>query len=122
MAIPQDACYGRSVAPLRGTVASSSRQNVRAKLTTGICAGELDFLSALGGTRTPNLLIRSQMLYPIELQAPAEPACAGSVFLYPLDRHQQRLDVPHYRTGRDLFSAPTNSLSLHLFWARTHVP
>jgi hypothetical protein len=28
-------------------------------------------LSALGGTRTPNLLIRSQMLYPIELQAPA---------------------------------------------------
>jgi hypothetical protein len=27
-------------------------------------------LGALGGTRTPNLLIRSQMLYPIELQAP----------------------------------------------------
>ena len=25
--------------------------------------------SALGGTRTPNLLIRNQMLYPIELQA-----------------------------------------------------
>jgi hypothetical protein len=25
--------------------------------------------SALGGTRTPNLLIRSQMLYPIELRA-----------------------------------------------------
>src|SRR5580700_11792652 len=43
-------------------------------------------LSALGGTRTPNLLIRSQMLYPIELQAPAttwdgparpEPGTAG---------------------------------------------
>jgi hypothetical protein len=30
---------------------------------------DLDVLSALGGTRTPNLLIRSQMLYPIELQA-----------------------------------------------------
>src|SRR6202035_463814 len=30
-------------------------------------------LSALGGTRTPNLLIRSQMLYPIELQAPIFP-------------------------------------------------
>ena len=28
-----------------------------------------DSLSALGGTRTPNLLIRSQMLYPIELRA-----------------------------------------------------
>jgi hypothetical protein len=26
-------------------------------------------ISALGGTRTPNLLIRSQMLYPIELRA-----------------------------------------------------
>ena len=30
---------------------------------------ELDLSSALGGTRTPNLLIRSQMLYPIELRA-----------------------------------------------------
>src|SRR5580658_8729486 len=49
-------------------------------------ATDLDVLSALGGTRTPNLLIRSQMLYPIELQAPAttsdgparpEPGTAG---------------------------------------------
>ncbi len=30
------------------------------------CAG---VFSAPGGTRIPNLLIRSQMLYPIELQA-----------------------------------------------------
>ena len=29
--------------------------------------------SALGGNRTPNLLIRSQMLYPIELRALVEP-------------------------------------------------
>ena len=28
------------------------------------------FSHAPGGTRTPNLLIRSQMLYPIELRAP----------------------------------------------------
>ncbi len=28
-----------------------------------------DLLRALGGNRTPNLLIRSQMLYPIELRA-----------------------------------------------------
>ena len=28
-----------------------------------------DLCGALGGTRTPNLLIRSQMLYPIELRA-----------------------------------------------------
>src|SRR5262249_43015550 len=30
---------------------------------------DLEVFSALGGTRTPNLLIRSQMLYPIELRA-----------------------------------------------------
>ena len=28
-----------------------------------------EFVGALGGTRIPNLLIRSQMLYPIELRA-----------------------------------------------------
>jgi len=32
---------------------------------------------ALGGTRTPNLLIRSQMLYPIELQAPGDVSPPG---------------------------------------------
>jgi hypothetical protein len=32
------------------------------------------FANAPGGTRTPNLLIRSQMLYPIELRAPTPPA------------------------------------------------
>ena len=32
-----------------------------------------DTFSALGGTRTPNLLIRSQMLYPIELRAQSLP-------------------------------------------------
>jgi hypothetical protein len=26
------------------------------------------FMSALGGTRTPNLLIRSQMLYPLSYE------------------------------------------------------
>ena len=31
---------------------------------------------ALGGTRTPNLLIRSQMLYPIELGA-QRPECTS---------------------------------------------
>jgi hypothetical protein len=30
---------------------------------------DLHVCGALGGTRTPNLLIRSQMLYPIELRA-----------------------------------------------------
>jgi hypothetical protein len=43
-----------------------------------------DLSSALGGTRTPNLLIRSQMLYPIELRAqnfwivPDAPGSTGS--------------------------------------------
>ena len=32
-------------------------------------AVQADFRYAPGGTRTPNLLIRSQMLYPIELRA-----------------------------------------------------
>ena len=43
------------------------------------------FKSALGGTRTPNLLIRSQTLYPIELQAQI-PKCrsllCGSTLLF----------------------------------------
>ena len=34
----------------------------------------LDLFSALGGTRIPNLLIRSQMLCPIELRAQREGA------------------------------------------------
>ena len=29
---------------------------------------DLDLLSALGGIRTPNLLIRSQMLYPLSYE------------------------------------------------------
>jgi hypothetical protein len=41
-------------------------------------------LGALGGTRTPNLLIRSQMLYPLSYErgymdytASGRPACIG---------------------------------------------
>src|SRR5690606_40099979 len=36
----------------------------------GALSGSAVAVSALGGTRTPNLLIRSQMLSPIELRAP----------------------------------------------------
>ena len=39
---------------------------------------DLDLHCALGGTRTPNLLIRNQMLYPIELQAQVGPTSATS--------------------------------------------
>ena len=38
-------------------------------LAAGKHLDQVGLLSALGGTRTPNLLIRSQMLYPIELRA-----------------------------------------------------
>ena len=61
-------------------------------MTTGL-AGTTDEAclgGALGGTRTPNLLIRSQMLYPIELRAqrsectshpePAPPSVTGATW------------------------------------------
>ncbi len=35
-------------------------------------ASEAGFVSALGGIRTPNLLIRSQMLYPLSYERWAE--------------------------------------------------
>ena len=34
-------------------------------------------ISALGGTRTPNLLIRSQMLYPLSYERPSDRVYAG---------------------------------------------
>jgi hypothetical protein len=42
-------------------------------LTPVTCAS----LSALGGTRTPNLLIRSQMLYPLSYERRDESVYAG---------------------------------------------
>ena len=55
-------CYWRSVAGWRQTVAPSSSQHQDFKLRLPNVPSDLDFLSALGGIRTPNLLIRSQML------------------------------------------------------------
>ncbi len=43
----------------------------RANRTAPRPADRLSRYGAPGETRTPNLLIRSQMLYPIELRAPA---------------------------------------------------
>ena len=51
-----------------------------------------DLLSALGGTRTPNLLIRSQMLYPIELRAPIGKGILSGVASGP--HYQDELLVP----------------------------
>ena len=56
---------------------------------------ELDFPSALGGTRTPNLLIRSQMLYPIELQALVAWLDTGRS---EPDQVRSCHSTPHYRT------------------------
>ena len=61
-------------------------------MTTGLAGvtAEACLGGALGGTRTPNLLIRSQMLYPIELRAqrsectshpePAPPSVTGATW------------------------------------------
>ena len=40
-------------------------QDIAVHISVGLCV----LCSALGGTRTPNRLIRSQMLYPIEPRA-----------------------------------------------------
>ncbi len=53
-----------------------------------------DLCGALGGTRTPNLLIRSQMLYPIELRAQQRDSTAR------LDRGEIRRLVPSRSGGR----------------------
>ena len=50
---------------------------------------------ALGGTRTPNLLIRSQMLYPIELRAQQGDSTAH------LDRGEIRRLVPSPAGGSE---------------------
>ena len=50
-------CLGKPVIPAE--VQSDGMETVIAR----------NLSSALGGTRTPNLLIRNQMLYPIELRA-----------------------------------------------------
>ena len=55
---------------------------------------ELHSCGALGGTRTPNLLIRSQMLYPIELRAQQGDSTAR------LDRGEIRRLVPSRSGGR----------------------
>ena len=41
---------------------------VRASIIPRITALTCDFVGALGGIRTPNLLIRSQMLYPLSYE------------------------------------------------------
>jgi hypothetical protein len=43
-------------------------QGFRTSLTSGNKALACGFGGALGGTRTPNLLIRSQMLYPLSYE------------------------------------------------------
>ena len=65
---------------------------------------------ALGGTRTPNLLIRSQMLYPIELRAQADECTGGPESAHrPATGATARCDLAE-RVGFE----PTMS-----FWAHT---
>ena len=44
---------------------AGQREDIAVHILVGLCV----LCSALGGTRTPNRLIRSQMLYPIEPRA-----------------------------------------------------
>ena len=54
--------------PKTQTVRTLLRVQTAADVSRHHCAADQHFFGALGGTRTPNLLIRSQMLYPIELR------------------------------------------------------
>ena len=58
---------------------NGSHGRVRAVRPDQDMCPDLDFSSAPGGTRIPNLLIRSQMLYPIELRALAPVRTADGV-------------------------------------------
>ena len=57
---------------------------------------DLDVPSALGGTRNPNLLIRSQMLYPIELRALEDRECMRRS----VDRHPKTVANGHATNRR----------------------
>ncbi len=46
----------------------SAQKGENLATTTGDEALTCDFVGALGGIRTPNLLIRSQMLYPLSYE------------------------------------------------------
>ncbi len=61
---------------------------------------DLDLSSALGGTRNPNLLIRSQMLCPIELRAPAAREQRTAVRLRPLSNDRVMVAERRRRLGR----------------------
>ena len=52
----------------RGSAALGKIHKIRASLRAKIMALTCGFVGALGGTRTPNLLIRSQMLYPLSYE------------------------------------------------------
>ena len=61
-----DACQPRATTRERPSDGSST-SGARGTLT-GAGSDQLDLLSVLGGSRTPNLLIRSQMLYPLSYE------------------------------------------------------
>ncbi len=64
------------------------------------CGLSLNFLNAPGGTRTPNLVIRSHMLYPVELRALFIKQIMNLIFLLDLLVLTGQL----FRQGRRLIS------------------
>ncbi len=67
-----------------------------------------------GGIRTPNLLIRSQLLYPVELQTRCEPTSAPRRDEAPATGHNGRLRFVHQERSA-VYSAS------ELAWARLFV-
>ena len=108
-----------------------SRRRCREQSTGRKTGSDLDLCSALGGTRTPNLLIRSQMLSPIELRAPvaekqgyrgaeAAPNRRRSYPLVPRPAHTQGVvGVPYNQTGLLVHDADAHIMETPN-WLRDH--
>src|SRR5215472_6586537 len=63
-------------------------------------------LGALGGTRTPNLLIRSQMLYPLSYERWLEQYTVAGAFAAPAGRERTRARNPKLLGYRRLSPSP----------------
>jgi hypothetical protein len=59
---PSTSCSGRDMSDMSGFGSSIGNRKGHFMIASGLRPG------ALGGTRTPNLLIRSQMLYPLSYE------------------------------------------------------
>src|SRR5688572_18024231 len=75
-----------ALGPALGRVGLHSTAGCQESLRRTLTDCDLHVRSALGGTRIPNLLIRSQMLYPIELRAQRGTRSVGDSFPAPSNK------------------------------------